>query len=264
MLNLFIKKCAVGLGVLLTVFSVSTCFCDSQMQKEPSENQHHLGVGPDFLFYKWDKKIGDVKSKGSQLFGGARLRYEYLSPDLFYLGLDLAGFETIKNYKIRNNDQPLDHDHDANRRLGHADLRLGYTFSDENSDYLITPFFGVGSYYFLRDRRHREQKVFIKDLFSYVSGGMNLKCCLADRLELGCRLKVFYVFSEKIRLKFKDKQIKQEKKLWGGELSIPIVWHMSKTKSWDVGFEPYALALGFSKEKEQIAFGAKLLFEANF
>jgi len=262
MLDWFLKKFAIGLGVWFTIFFTSTCFCESQVRGEPSEQRHHIGFGPDFLLYKWNKMVGAVKSKGSQLFGGIRLKYEYLSPGLFYLGIDSVSFVAIKGYGIRNNGQPLDSSHDADRRLGHIDLRLGCTFSRGSHGCLISPFLGIGRYLFQDDQCHYCHTIFKQDIFDYVSGGIYSKCRLADRLDLGCRLKVFYVFSERVLFRFQGKQIKEEKKLCGGECSVPIVWHMSRTKHWDVGLEPYVLALSFAKE--QMAFGAKLLFEFNF
>jgi len=262
MFNLSFRKFSVGLGVLLILFFASNCFCESQARDEPSERRHHIGFGPDFLFYRWDKKIRAIKSKGSQLFGGSRVRYEYSSSDLFYLGFDLASFRVLKSYKICNNDQPPDDSYDAERELDHLDLRLGYTFSNRSCDYLISPFLGGGIYHFGRDQCCHHHTISDKDSFAYLSGGVNLKCRLTNRLDLGCRLKAFYVFSEEIRFKFQDKQVKEEKKLYGGECSVPIVWHMSKTDRCDVGLEPYVLALGLAGE--QLAFGTKLLFTFNF
>ena len=259
MLNLFLKNLPISFGVL-SVFLSFNCFCDSKVKEDHFPHRHHISFGPDFILYKQNKEIKNITSKGTRFFWGFRFVYEHLYPDSFYAGLDLASAGTDADFKAYRDGNRLVW-HQANRDFGDFDLRLGYTISNQNRNYLISPFLGFGVYDISPEDHHNHEGL-KKDLFAYFSGGIKFKYNLKDRFDLGCNLKTLYVFSEKVHFKIPDEKICQKNKLWGGEIGIPFTWHISKTKKWDLEFEPYFLTLGFSKE--QMAFGSKLLLGFNF
>ncbi|MDN3509343.1 MAG: hypothetical protein P0S93_04945 [Candidatus Neptunochlamydia sp.] len=186
--------------------------------------------------------------------------YEYLYPNSFYAGLDLASAGSDVDFKAFRDGKRLSFDQ-ANRDFGNFDLRLGYTVSNQNRSYMISLFWGLGIYDISPEDHHNHEGL-RKDLFAYFSGGAKFKYKIRSFFDFGYNLKVLYVFREKVRFKVPDENVCQINRLWGGEIGIPFTWHLSKTKRWDIELEPYFLTLGFSKE--QMTFGTKLLFGFNF
>ena len=58
-----------------------------QKAKE-SENYNHLSFGPDVFWQHFSENKDKAKAESNGVFGGARLRYEYLRSDAFYAGTD--------------------------------------------------------------------------------------------------------------------------------------------------------------------------------
>ncbi|MEM8727515.1 MAG: hypothetical protein AAGE99_02215 [Chlamydiota bacterium] len=259
MLNLFFKKFSIVFGAVCPFLSFS-CFCDSNIQDNPFPHRNHIRFGPDFIVYSQDKNIKNITSKGTRFFRGLRFVYEHLYPNSFYAGLDLASAGSDVDFKAYRNGNRLSFDQ-ANREFGNFDLRLGYTLSNQNGSYMISPFLGLGIYDISPEDRHNHEGL-KEDRFPYFSGGAKFKYEIGSFFDFGCNIKVLYVFREKVRFKIPDERVCQINRLWGGEIGIPFTWHFSKTKRWNIELEPYFLTLGFSKE--QMAFGTKLLFGFNF
>ena len=258
MLNLFCKKCSVVFGFFFFFLSCS-CFCNSNTEKKPFPYHNHIHFGPDFLIYRQDKNIKNINSKGSRFFWGFRFVYEYLYPNAFYAGIDLASVGSDIDFKAYRNGKPLSFDQ-VNREFGNFDLRLGYTISTKNL--IVSPFLGLGVYD-ISPEDHHNQEGLKRDLFSYFSAGAKFKYKIRSFFDCGYNLKFLYCFRENVQFKVPSyKKIYQINQLWGGEISIPLIWHISKKKRWDIALEPYFLTLGFSQE--QMAFGAKILFAFNF
>ena len=259
MLNLLCKKFLILFGTCF-VFLSSSCCCDVAMQKQAPIRRNHIHFGPDFLVYKQDKHVKNITSQGARFFWGLRFVYEHLYPNSFYAGLDLASAGSDVDFKTFRDGKRLSLDQ-GNKEFGHFDLRLGYTVANQTRSYMISPFLGLGIYDIAPEDHHNQQGL-IKDLFAYFSGGSKFTYTIGSFFDVGCNVKVLYVFRENVHFKISDEKICAINKLWGGEIGIPLTWHISSTKKWDVAVEPYCLTLGFSRE--QIAYGTKLLFAFNF
>jgi hypothetical protein len=55
---------------------------------------------------------------------------------------------------------------------------------------------------------------------------------------------------------------KDHSNMWGGEIGLPLVWHVSSRQRWDIQLEPYFLKLNFSEI--QNIYGTRLLFGYRF
>ncbi len=138
MWSLFLRQCLVIFGVLSVFFSIDG-FCDSSVQEKTVFYGNHIRFGPDFIVYSQNKKIDSIRSKGTRFFWGFRFMYEYLAPDAFYAGIDLASSDTYADFKAYRNGNRLSFQQ-ASREFGNVDLRFGYTIANQSRNYLISPF----------------------------------------------------------------------------------------------------------------------------
>ena len=64
------------------------------------------------------------------------------------------------------------------------------------------------------------------------------------------------------QFKFEDGKRTKHNNMWGGEIGVPLGWHIGTTKRWDIQLEPYFLKLDFSEV--QNIYGTRLLFGYRF
>ena len=127
---------------------------------------------------------------------------------------------------------------------------------------LLTPFLGIGGYAFGNNGHYFH----FHESMVYYTGGIRSLFELSRLFSLGLNLKIFRTddTEQKFKFLFMDHRTKRTEydNMWGGEIGIPLVWHVGSTRRWDVQLEPYFLKIGFSEV--QNIYGTRLLFGYRF
>jgi hypothetical protein len=222
-----------------------------------SKHPHHFYFGPEFFWYQLNIDIDDVNVYGTPFFWGMRVGYEYLQPQAFYAGIDLAGASTNTDFKACKNECDLTWHH-ADREFGNFEVRLGFTFAPKN--WLASFFLGAGIYSLFPLDSHNHQG--FKESLPYIETGIRSKCALTPIFDIGINAKILRTFATYIRFKYKCEKATTDHNMWGGEIGMPFIWHISATKRWDIQLEPYFLKLDFSET--QNIYGTRLIFSYYF
>lgn len=219
------------------------------------KNPHHIFLGPEAFLFDLNTHVKSVKVDGLKLFGGLRLRYEYLKPKAFYAGVDLFSAASSKSFHAKYHGYHF-HRNSNVTGFGNFEFRLGYTFAPKNK--MLTPFLGMGSYSFANYGHHFH----FRESMVYYAAGMRSLFDLNRLFSLGLNLKVFRTddTEQKFKYLFMGHKIKhvEHDNMWGAEIGIPCVWHVGSTKKWEIQLEPYFLKLDFSEV--QNIYGTRLLF----
>jgi hypothetical protein len=238
----------------------------AQAQKQPAppverRDPHHVYFGPEFLCYQLNTHVKSIHVHGARFFSGFRVGYEYSKPKAFYAGVDLLGTSSRTDFKASHPGHSLSW-HRADRGFGNMEARFGYTFAP--SSWRIAPFLGLGLYD-IYPIDHHNQKGFQESL-PYFTGGFRSKYALNSTFDIGCNVKILRTVGAEQRFKFDGgkhtEHAKEHTNMWGAEIGVPLVWHVSSTKRWDVQLEPYFLKLNFSNT--QNIYGTRLLFGYRF
>jgi hypothetical protein len=215
---------------------------------------HHFYLGPETFLFDVNTHVKNIKVEGSKFFGGLRLRYEYLTPSSFYAGVDLFSAVTNKSFHAKYKKYHF-HVNNGITGFGNFEFRLGYTFSIRHG--MLTPFLGMGAYSFGNNGRYFH----FRESMVYYAGGLRSLFQLNSLFSIGWNLKVFRTDDtvQKFKYIFAGRRIKRTEhdNMWGGEVGMPLVWHVGSSKRWDIQLEPYFLKLSFSEV--QNIYGARLL-----
>jgi len=231
---------------------------EAQTQQTESFNQkhpHHIYFGPEAFWFNLNTHFKDVKVNGSKFFIGLRLGYEYLKPKAFYFGIDLMGAGGNKGFSDSYKGYHFSKSNGLTG-FGNIELRFGYTFSPRKG--LVTPFLGMGGYSFGYGSHHHH----FDEGISYLTGGFRSQCELTPVFSLGWNLKAFASIYRDERFKFWGIKRTDHHGGWGGEIGLPLMWHVGSAKRWDIQLQPYFLSLKLS-ERQNI-YGTRLLFEYRF
>lgn len=219
---------------------------------------HRFYFGPEFLNLSLRTNVDDIHLSGSRFFAGMRFGYEYLKPCAFYAGVDFLGAGSDADFKARLDDEDLTWQK-TEKVFGNIELRLGYTYFKcvcmQNS-LLLTPFLGIGMYDVFPPDHYNEQG-FSEDL-PYVTGGLHLRYSLCYAFDIGLNGKALRTFSSEEKFKFLTRTIKSHRNFWGGEIGVPMIWHIGCTQRWDFQLEPYYLRISGN------VYGVRTLFGYHF
>ena len=225
------------------------------MVSNAKKNPNNIYFGPEFFALNLNTHFNHVKVHGTKFFMGLKLGYEYLKPECFYCGLDLTaaaanrGFhEKYKEYYIPQTNGWIG--------FGAFDLRFGYTVAPEC--WLLTPFLCLGAYDFGGGSHHHN----FDNGFSYLGGGLRSRYEVSRVFNVGLNLKIFSSMYHEEKLRFLGIKKKTHNGLWGGEIGVPLLWHLGLRKRWNIQLEPYFLKLDFSET--QNVYGTRLLFDFCF
>lgn len=240
---------------LFTLFLSFSVYGDNSSTHKIPVHPNHIYLGPDVFVFDLDTHVKTIKVHGLKLFEGLRLRYEYLKPHSLYGGLDL--FSAVSNHSFQAKKHDI-HFHKNNNITGFSnfELRLGYAVSIEKKK-LLTPFLGFGGYYFANYGHHFH----FHEMMLYYAAGMRCAFEINPGFALGLNWKIFHTFDSDQKFKYKLRRNitkKDHDNVWGGEIGIPIDWHVGSAKKWDIQLEPYFLKLAFSEV--QNIYGIRLLF----
>lgn len=221
-------------------------------------NPNHFYFGPEFICYQLNIHIQDVKIYGTRYFSGFRIGYEYLKPKAFYVGVDLLGSSTETDFKASSKEHHLSW-HRADRGFGELELRLGYTFAPTN--WMVTPFLGLGTYDVFAIDHHNHQG--FQEVLPYATGGARAIYAFNPVFNIGLNLKILRTIGAMQRFKSDSGEAKTHHNMWGGEIAVPFIWHVgSPKKRWDIQLVPYFLKLDFSEL--QNIYGTRVLFGYHF
>ena len=219
------------------------------------QNPNHIYFGPEIFVFDLDTHFHNVRVHGSKFFLGLRLGYEYLKPDAFYFGIDLMlaggshGFhESFKGHHIPQGN--------GRTGFGNFELRFGYTCSTIN--WLVTPYLCLGSYAFGSGSRHHH----FDGGMSYLGSGLHSRYEVSQIFNLGVNAKIFASTYTDERFRFLGIKQTNHHGLWGGEVSLPLIWRIGSHRRWDIQLEPYFLKLDFSEV--QNVYGSRFLFGYHF
>jgi hypothetical protein len=243
----------------LTALISFTAYGDESQKKSNPIHSNYIYLGPEVFVFDLNTHVKNIKVDGVKVFGGLRLRYEYLKPKNFYAGLDLFSAVSNKSFNAKYHNI---HFHQNNNITGFSnfEFRLGYTFDPKHG--MITPFLGAGGYYFANYGHHFH----FREVMLYYAVGMRSLFELSHLFSLGVNWKVFHTTDteQKFKYLFMGHIIKSKDhdNMWGGEIGIPLIWHVGSTKRWEIQLEPYFLKLNFSEV--QNIYGTRLLFGYRF
>lgn len=201
--------------------------------------------------------IKDVKAEGARFFSGLRLGYEYLKPDAFYAGIDLLGTSSEVDFKATEKGEGVSWDK-GDRGLGDLEGRFGYTFA--RVKWMATPFLGLGMYGVYTVDHHNHQG--FKETLPYLTAGVRSTYLFNATFTCGVNAQILHTFSAEQEFKYKGGKVTTHHNMWGGEIGVPLAWHVGATKRWDIQLEPYFLKLDFSETQNM--YGAKVLFGYRF
>ena len=212
---------------------------------------NHLYFGPEVFLLDLNSHFKNVKVTGAKFFVGLRLGYEYLKPDAFYFGINLLaaggnhGFhESFKGYHEPQSD--------GLTGFSNIELRFGYTFFP--TQWLLTPFLCIGGYGFGSGSHYHH----FDDGMSYLGGGIRSQYEISQIFNLGFNFKIFSATYREEEFRFLGIKRYNHHGLWGGEIGVPLIWHVGSHRLWDIQLEPYFLKLDFSEV--QNAYGLRMLF----
>jgi len=235
---------------MLALFAINAnCFAssDSSINKK---NPNHFYVGPEVFAFDLHTHVKDVNIDGTRCFAGLKLRYEYLKPKAFYAGVDLLIAWGGKRFKPTSKRYQFSGNGECG--FGNFELRLGYTFEQESG--VVSPYLGMGGYVFGSGA--------FNEVLVYVATGMRSLFEVTQRFSMGLNVKLQLApeAEREFRYRYQGHKttLRKEQNMWGGEIGLPLLWYLSKSKRWQAQLEPYFLSLNFI-ERQNI-YGARLLF----
>lgn len=221
---------------------------------------NHIYFGPEVFLFDLNTHVKYVKVHGLKVFGGLRLRYEYLKPKTFYAGVDLFSAASNKSFKANFRSGPHFHSNNGITGFGNFEIRLGYTAAIEKG--MLTPFLGVGGYSFANNGH----SFHFREVMLYYAIGMRSLFELNRSFSLGVNFKAFRTDDTEQKFRYKSmghiRHLKNRDDFWGGEIGLPFVWYLGNARRWNVLLEPYFLKLDFS-ERQNI-YGTRFLFGYRF
>lgn len=229
----------LGLFMSFSVYGDGSSSQPSGVVKLPKEHFNRVYIGPEFFCYQLNTHVNSVEVKGSRFFSGYRIGYEYLKPKAFYAGVDLMGADSPVDFKVSRNGKPLSWQH-ADRSFYNWDFRLGYTFTPKN--WQVASFLGFGMYGMFSIYNHDQG---FREAIGYLSGGVRSKYIVSSSFDVGFNIKILST-REVLQVKTNHVNSKESYGSWGGELGVPLSWHVGSTKRWDLQVIPYLLQLDFS------------------
>ncbi len=253
------KKSSLFLAV---VYSLPLVCFSAEENKTSSPKKiygNHIYFGPEIFLFDLNTHVRNVKVHGLKIFGGLRLRYEYLKPKAIYAGIDLFSAVSNKSFNASIKEFHFPHNNKVTG-FSNFELRLGYTAGIKK--WSLTPFFGLGGYSFANNGH----SFHFRETMLYYAAGLRSLFDLSDSFYLGANLKVFRTDDTERKFTFRFgghiKHLKNSDNMWGGEIGVPLVWHVGSRRRWDIQLEPYFLKLDFSEV--QNIYGTRLLFGYSF
>ena len=198
---------------------------------------HHVALGPEVY------GVERMKHGGTRQFGtlaGIRLTYDRLKRCGWYVGGDaLYATGTIdgrsgSESKIR-----------SSLTDKYIEGRFGYTFQQKNGcRFLFTPFVGIGCFQETNDFKHPSPiPVHFQNTFSYIPFGFLSHLYLNERLGLGLKLTVRYLFKQHNKVTNDpehDDMILQYKEELQYRLEFPITYDTCFCdRSWRIALTPF-------------------------
>lgn len=243
---------------MTAIFSLlsTSLFCGTEtinVSESEKTYPHHLYIGPEFLCYQINMPIKHVKVQGDRFFSGWKFGYEYLKPRSVYAGIDF--FDTVSYVDFQATKSSW---HRADRQWGGIETRCGYTFAPQ--DWTATPFLGIGEYDMLAKDNHNKQG--FEEFLIYATAGGRFSYLFHPGLSLGLNVKGLRTFATRQRFKCEKGKFVTHHNMWGGEIGVPLTWHLGLKRRWNIQLEPYVLKIG-SKES-QSAYGLRLLAGSKF
>ena len=244
--------CVTLLGILMSsgVYADGSSSQVNEVVKSEKEHFNRFYIGPEFFCYQLNTHVSSVEVKGTRFFSGFRIGYEYLKPKAFYAGVDLVGASSPVDFKVSRHGKLLSWQH-AERDFFDWDFRLGYTFASKK--WQASSFLGFGFYGMTSIDNHNQG---YQEGAVYLSGGVRSKYIISPSFDVGFNVKLLSAL-DRLEVKAKHLTAKEACVAWGGELGVPLSWHVGSTKRWDLQAIPYLLQLDFSTVKN--IYGLSLL-----
>lgn len=214
-----------------------------------STNHHNLSIGPDVFWqhFQEGKKKAETESNGG--FGGVRLRYEYQTPNAFYLGTD--GMFAAGRVKDEITVAGISTEKHRNALAANVEQRIGYTLGVSGPRSTIIPFAGIGWYYtkpFADDRYSND--------FVYATAGFKSHNQVNNSFGLDLVAKGLYSFYDRTHVAGVTNSTWDDT-AWGFEIDVPMTWQLNSTNTWALTFEPYIQDLDVSNHFMNV--GGRLL-----
>jgi hypothetical protein len=101
----------------------------------------------------------------------------------------------------------------------------------------------------------------------YYEGGVRCQHEITPSFTFGLNLKILRStdVDKRYEHSYGNGRIKrrvQGENMWGGEIGVPLIWHVGSAKRWDIQLEPYFFTLDFSGVQNM--YGTRLLFGYRF
>ncbi len=253
------KKLLPYILVLITFKSVYSAECSPTPNSLDKKNPHKIYFAPEIFVFDLNTDFKDINVSGCSAFSGLRLRYEYLKPKALYVGLDWMISISFNSFdaKLGQHNFPTDK---GKASFGNSEVRFGYTAAFKNKR--ITPFLGIGAYVFANSHDY----FYFRERMSYYAAGMRSLFELRPDFSWGLNWKVFRTDDTEQKFQYKTNTatitIKNNTKMWGGEIGLPLTWEIGCHNRWNMELEPYFLKLAFSEL--QNIYGARLGFRYRF
>lgn len=218
---------------------------ETDMVSSFRNHPHAIQFGPEVFCFDLNSHFHDVKVHGSKPFLGVKVGYEYLKPDAFYFGTDFLlavgkdgfhdSFEGIDLSQIR-----------GRSAFSTFDLRFGYALSQPSR--LITPFFCMGANAFGIGPRQGPFYGFRRNI-SYFGVGVRSRYEMSENFNLGFNAKVFVALEREEEWKRMGFRRVNHNGLWGGEVSLPLIWRVGVKKNGIYKWSPISSSLILRKRR---------------
>lgn len=232
---------------ILAFFSFAFVFAYAEEnQPAPKSTYHRFYFGPDAFGNHIHARFFGLDISGHNVFTGLRIGHDFVKPDAFYSGSEglVAGGKTfVKVWSNLNNYKYHRIRGDSSNFIANLEQRFGYTFERLSNKTTLSPFFGVGLYYF-------KNCILSADWF-YAATGLRCNHDFTDNFNLGLNLKTMYKFAG------------DDRNVWGVQIDLPFRWYLGSSKKGDVQLEPYYLNLDV-RSREGGLYGVRLLVGYNF
>lgn len=245
------------LSIALATSAFATGNDNTTANKAPqSETYNHLSFGPDVFWQHFSENKDKANAESNGVFGGARLRYEYLKPDAFYAGTDGMFAAGRVTDKVEITLPVLTSDENHTAFAANVEQRLGYTIGMNDQKATLSPFVGAGWYY---SKPFADKE--ISNDFVYAAAGFKSECEVNKNFALGVTGKALYSFYDRTHVEGTTNSTWDDS-AWGVEVDVPMTWHLNETKTWDLTLEPYFQDLDVSNHFMNV--GGRLLGSYQF
>lgn len=210
----------------------------------PEARPHLFSVGADFFTAK--APCGVLSNQNRWIFmPGARLSYEYLRPNMVYLGLngEIGWFQRDAHERVVEKPSLLE-------------ARLGYNFSySGNLGYaLVSPYVAAG---IASSKARFGTTSHVR--VSYVALGLRTRYAQCADWSIGLDAKVIRTLSVNLHTVkatealsnryFKRMNVLALDNAWTGEVALPITYYMGAEKQWSLEVAPAVTGLTLSKAR---------------